>query len=85
MSLVLQGLPATEDRIEEIKQQQAADTTCQQIVQYCQSTLLPNGGGIHSGTGYAFAWEPDRNPQVASSNGATEDPHRPPGHYQVLR
>ena len=29
VSLVLQGLPATEDRIEEIKRQQAADTTCQ--------------------------------------------------------
>ena len=38
VSLVLQSLPATEDRIEEIKQQQVADTTCQQIVQYCQST-----------------------------------------------
>ena len=37
MNVVLQHLPATEQRLEEIKQHQSGDDTCQQLIEFCQS------------------------------------------------
>ena len=37
VNMVVQHLPATERRLEEIKQHQSSDETCQQLIVFCQS------------------------------------------------
>ena len=37
VNMVLQQLPATEQRLEQIRQHQRNDKTCQQIAEFCQS------------------------------------------------
>ena len=37
MDMIVQGLPATEQRLEEIRQNQEQDEVCRLLVHYCKS------------------------------------------------
>ena len=97
VSVVVQSLPATEQRLLQIKQLQTEDEACQTITKYCQSgwpekqkvdrcggkTLLPDSSRTLCREWLAHAWVSDCYPSLSSKRDVGQNTHRTSGDCEV--